>query len=312
MMDLLPAAQDYLALRRRLGFSLQRAGILLPDFVGYVEHAGAPHITTELAVAWAMLPQAAAPAWWRERLGIVRGFARYLTAIDPATQVPPAGILSARRLRVSPYQYSQSDIAGLMHEARALTPLWRAVTYETLVGLLAITGLRLGEALGIDRSDVDLAGRLLVVARTKFDNPRQVPIHETTAAALRRYCQIRDQRWPRPTTPSFFVSARGARLGEATVHDNFRVLATRAGLEGHGSRRWPRPHDLRHSLAVRTLATWYRAGYGVEAKLPLLSTFLGHIDPADTYWYLQATPELLGVVGQRLERVLAHVLEDLS
>jgi integrase len=311
MTSLLSAVQDYLALRRRLGFSLKRAGKLLPDFVGYLDRVGASHVTTELAIAWAIQPQRATPAWWRERLGIVRGFARYLTAIDPATEVPPTQILGARRPRVSPYLYSDADIAALMREAQSLTPEWRAATYEALVGLLAVTGLRLGEALGLDRVDVDLTQGVLFVGRAKFDIPREVPLHETTTAALARYCQVRDQHWPQPGTAGFFVSARGARLGAATVHDNFRVLASRAGLEGHGPRRWPRPHDLRHSLAVRTLTGWHRTGHDVDAMLPLLSTFLGHIDPADTYWYLQAAPELLAVVGQRLDLVLEPLVEDL-
>jgi integrase len=308
---LLSAVDDYLTVRRRLGFSLERAGRLLPDFVGYLERVDAPGVTTELAIAWATLPQRATPAWWRERLGIVRGFARYLTAIDPATEVPPTGISPARRPRVRPYLYSDTDIAALMRAARTLTPTWRAAAYETLIGLLAVTGLRLGEALGLDRADVDLAEGVLVVGRAKLDIPREVPLHETTVAALARYCQVRDQRWPRPATASFFVSARGSRLGAGTVHDNFRALTSRAGLEGHGARRWPRPHDLRHSLAVRTLIGWHQAGHDVEAMLPLLSTFLGHIDPADTYWYLQASPELLAVVGQHLERVLEPLVEDL-
>src|SRR5262249_30011987 len=161
----------------------------------------------------------------------------------------PTQILGARRPRVSPYLYSDADIAALMREAQSLNPEWRAATYEALVGLLAVTGLRLGEALGLDRVDVDLTQGVLVVGRAKFDTRREVPLQEPPPAALGRYCQVRDQHWPQPGAAGFFVSARGARLGAATVHDNFRVLASRAGLEGHGPRRWPRPHDLRHSLA---------------------------------------------------------------
>lgn len=312
MSGILPAVQDYLTVRRRLGFTLDRAGQLLADFADYLEQAGARHITTELALAWATSPQGTHPAWWRQRLGIVRGFARHFKTIDPATEVPPAEILSARRPRISPYLYSDTDLAALMEAAHALTPPWRAATYETLVGLLAVTGLRLGEALGLDRPDVDLTDGSLVVGRAKFDNPRQIPLHPTTVAALRRYCQIRDQQWPQPETTSFFVAARGGRLGRSTVGDNFRDLITRAGLEGHGVRRWPRPHDLRHTLAVQTLAGWYRAGADVDAQMPLLSTFLGHINPADTYWYLQASPELLALAGHRLEDVLDHILPELS
>lgn len=311
MTRLMSAVQDYLAMRRRLGFALERTGQLLPDFVRYLDDAGATRVTTELAVAWAILPSRAHPAWWRERLGIVRGFARYLAAIDPDTEVPPEGILSARRPRIRPYVYSNDEIVRLLHAARELRPAWRAATYETLIGLMAVTGIRLGEALALDRSDVDLEHRLLVIGRGKLEQPRQLPLHDTTVDALRRYVHARDERWPRPPTPSFFISARGARLGAQTVHDNFRALITRVGLEGKGARRWPRPHDLRHSLAVHRLLAWHRAGADVDGKLPLLSTWLGHIDPTDTYWYLQATPELLTVVAQRLEPVLDHALKDL-
>jgi integrase/recombinase XerD len=312
MSGIRPAVEDYLTLRRRLGFTLDKAGRLLADFAGYLEQAGAAHITTELALAWATSPQGTHPQWWRQRMGIVRGFARYYQAIDPATEVPPAQILPARRPRVSPYLYSGADLAALLAGARALAPPWRAATYETLVGLLAVTGLRLGEALGLDRPDADLAGGVLVVGRAKYGNPREVPLHETTVMALRRYAQFRDRQWPQPQTASFFVAARGGRLGAGTVADNFRALITRAGLEGQGARRWPRPHDLRHTLAVQTLAGWYRAGADVDARMPLLSTFLGHIHPADTYWYLQASPELLGLAGQRLETVLGHILQEPS
>lgn len=303
MTELRAAVEDYLAIRRQLGFVLERDGRLLPDFVGYLEGAGAARVTTELAVAWATLP-AAHPAWWRARLGIVRGFARHLKTIDPATEIPSGDLLRARRPRVRPYLYSDADIAALMEAARELRPQWRAATYETLVGLLAVTGLRLGEALGLDRPDVELAGAVLVVRRAKLGKVREVPLHETTVEALRRYCRVRDRRWPSPATPSFFVAHRGDRLGAATVHDNFAELVRRASLEGRGERCRPRPHDLRHSFAVRTLLGWYRAGADVEASLPLLSTWLGHVDPAATYWYFEAAPELLAVAAQRLEHVL--------
>ena len=223
MSGIRPAVEDYLTLRRRLGFTLDKTGRLLEDFVGYLEQAGAAHITTELALAWATSPQGTHPQWWHQRMGIVRGFARYYQAIDPATEVPPAQLLPARRPRVSPYLYSGADLAALLAGARELAPPWRAATYETLVGLLAVTGLRLGEALGLDRPDADLAGGVLVVGRAKYGNPREVPLHESTVMALRRYARIRDRQWPRPQTASFFVAARGGRLGAGTVADNFRA-----------------------------------------------------------------------------------------
>jgi integrase len=178
------------------------------------------------------------------------------------------------------------------------------LTFETLVGLLAVSGLRLGEALGLDRDDVDLDAGVLVVARAKASGAREVALHPSTCDALRRYCGARDQRWPIPATSGFFISARGARLAQSTVHTNFQILVQRTSLWGTAEARRPRPHDLRHSFAVRTLLGWYRQRIDVDANLPLLSTFLGHSGPAATYWYLEAVPELLGVVAQRLETVL--------
>lgn len=307
MSELRAELSDYLAIRRGLGFSLERAGRLLPDFVSFLERAEAPRITVDLAVAWACQPTGAQHGWWRERLGLVRGFARHLQVLDPLTEVPSPDLLPGNRSRQTPYLYSDSDMSALMGQARGLRPQWRAVTYETLIGLLAVTGLRLGETLGLDRSDVDLTAGVLLVRRAKFAKTREVPIHPSTGAALRRYSAVRDRKWASPVTPGYFVSARGQRLGEGTVHDNFRILVDRAGLQTRGGRCRPRPHDLRHSFAIRTLLQWYRDGVDVQARLPELSTFLGHVDPGCTYWYLQAAPELLGLASQRLETVMGEL-----
>jgi len=298
-MDLHAAVQDYLAVRRRLGFALARHGELLPNFAEHVTAAEVDHVTTELALAWAMLPAGASPAWWGERLGIVRGFARHLKSIDPATEIPPPGLLASGRKRVTPYLYCPADIAALMAAASELRPLWRAVTYQTLIGLLTVTGLRLGEALGLDLADVGLADGRLLVRRAKLGNQREVFLHPSTIDALRRYLSVREQHWPQPTTPALFISVRGARLGAGTVHDNFSALVIAAGLPLTGVRR-PRPHDLRHSFAVTSLLGWYRDGADVQGRLPALSTWLGHVHPADTYWYLQAAPELLALAAARL------------
>ena len=247
MTTLMLAVQDYLALRRRFGFTLDRAGQLLPDFVRYLEDAGSPRVTTELALDWATLPSRAHPAWWRERLGIVRGFARYLVAIDPDTEVPPKGILSARRPRIRPYVYSHDEIVGLLHAARDLQPAWRAITYETLIGLMAVTGVRLGEALRLDRSDVDLDHGLLTIGRGKLEQPRQLPLHDTTVEAFRRYVHARDRRWPHPKTASFFISARGSAPGRP---ERARQLPCPDHLRGIGKTRRsslvPAPRSAAH------------------------------------------------------------------
>jgi integrase len=304
MSALAVAVEDYLATRRSLGYCLEYHATALPAFVAYLEEAGITHVTTQAALTWATLPVGVHPAWWRSRLGVVRDFARYLHTIDPATQIPPADLLRAHRTRLTPHFFSEAELASLLEAARQLRPPWRALTFETLVGLLAVSGLRLGEALGLDRDDVDLDAGVLVVARAKASGAREVALHPSTCDALRRYCGARDQRWPIPATSGFFISARGARLAQSTVHTNFQILVQRTSLWGTAEARRPRPHDLRHSFAVRTLLGWYRQGIDVDASLPLLSTFLGHSGPAATYWYLEAVPELLGVVAQRLETVL--------
>lgn len=299
MSEMQTALEEYLAMRRSLGFALERAGKLLPDFVSYLQEAGTTTITTAAALDWACQTAAATPAWQAQRLAMVRGFARYLHALDASHQVPPTGLLPARRRRTTPHLYSEEQIAALMTRAMQLVPPWRATLYPTLIGLLATTGLRLGEALGLDCDDVDLDDGWLLVRHAKGGRSRQVALHESTVRALTRYARDRHRCWPEPGSTAFFLSVHGARLGAATVHDNFRALVQAAGL-APAEGRWPRPHDLRHAFAVRTVLGWYRQGEDVQARLPILSTWLGHVSPSDTYWYLQASPELLSVAAERL------------
>ena len=304
--DLSAALDSYLAMRRGLGFKLVDAGSLLPDFVDYLHHHGAEHVSTNMALAWATLPANTHPLWWRQRLGIVRGFAEYMRTIDPDTEVPPRELLPARQQRVAPYLYSAEDITALMTAARFLNPPLRASTYETIIGLLAVTGLRLGEALGLNREDIDGNQLLLIVRRAKGGG-RKVPLHETTLQALRHYFEGVDRSFPVPVSPSVFVSIRGTRMSKDSIHATFPHLIDMAGLTGRGQRPRPRPHDLRHSVAVRQLIDWYEQGVDVDARMPLLSAFLGHSDPASTYWYLQAAPELFAIVGARLEEFLGEL-----
>jgi integrase/recombinase XerD len=292
---------QYLALRRAFGCKLERAGRLLPDFVAFLHRHRAQAVTTELALRWAKQPPDGHPAWWAEKLSLVRGFARYLQAIDPRTEVPPADLLPRQTWRVTPYLYAEQDVPRLMHAAQGLHPPLRAATYRTFFGLLAVTGLRIGEAIRLDRQDVDWRHRLLVIRGSKFGKSREVPLHDTTVEALRAYARLRDRIGPRPKSPSFFLSTVGTRLIYMNALRTFWELLHLAGIEGRSPRCRPRPHDLRHTFAVRTLLDWYRAGVDVQARLPVLSTYLGHFDPSSTYWYLSAAPELLGLVAQRLE-----------
>lgn len=306
MTDLSAAVESYLAMRRGLGFKLVDAGSLLPDFVDYLHNNGAEHVSTELALAWATQPVNTHPVWWRQRLCTVRGFAEYLRNIDPDTEVPPADLLPARAQRLAPYLYSAADIGALMAAARSLHPSLRAATYETIIGLLSVTGLRLGEALALNREDLDQKHLLLAVRHTKRDG-RKVPLHETTIQALRHYFDCVDRHFPEPVSPSVFVSIRGTRMNKDSIHATFPHLIDMAGLTGRGQRPRPRPHDLRHSMAVRQLIDWYEQGVDVDARMPLLSAVLGHTDPASTYWYLQAAPELFAIVGARLEEFLGEL-----
>ena len=303
MTDLRAAANDYLTVRRQLGFELKQPGRTLEDFVEFMQRAGMARVTTELALMWATSVQAH-PYRWRRRLGVVRGFARYLSTIDPATEIPPEDLLPAALPRVAPYLYSPGEIQALMAAARALSPRLRAATFETVIGLLAVTGLRPGEALGLDRADVDLSDGALHVRAAKQNKHREVPLHDTTTTALRKYSRLRDRHQPVPSSPAFFVSQHGRRPSAGAFHATFAKLIGQIGLEGAGERTRPRAHDIRHSFAVRTLIGWYQASENVDAKLPLLSTFLGHVDPASTYWYLQASPELLALVRDRLDRAV--------
>ena len=303
MSPLRQAVDEYLALRRGLGFSLRGPGAMLHQFAAFLEREGAPYITRELALRWATQPASAQPAHWATRLSTVRRFAQFWSASDPRTEVPPLGLLPHRYGRTPPYIYTEGEIRRLIAVARQLPSATglRPATYATLLGLLAVTGLRISEALALNRDDVNGAEAVLTNRRTKFGKSRLVPVHPSTQRALDRYARRRDRVDPTPTTESVFVSERGARLTQWTVRYTFNRLSRRIGLRGPADRRGPRLHDLRHRLAVDTLLRWYRAGVDVERHLPALSTYLGHGHVADTYWYLSAVPELLRLAAARLE-----------
>jgi integrase/recombinase XerD len=291
----------YLSIRRALGFKLARAELLLADFCRYLDAVGADTITTQAALAWATLPPNGASSWWGQRLSVVRSFARHVHAHDPAHEIPPAGLLPSRSHRAVPYLYSDPDITALLAAARQLRSPLRAATFGTLIGLLAVTGMRIGEALRLDRGDVNIDEGVLLVRDTKFGKTREVPLHPSTIDALVAYGRHRDQLCPRPRDPSFFVSPAGTRVLYCNAHLAWLDLVRRAGLQPRSASCRPRPHDLRHRFAVLTLLGWYRDGADVEARMPLLSTYLGHVHPASTYWYLSAAPELLSLVAARLD-----------
>lgn len=305
MSDLHQAVDDYIRVRRALGSKLEGHPRLLENFAAYLEAAGARTVTTELALAWAWLPGPEAhPTYVSNRLSVVRGFARHLRALDPATEVPPVQLLPRTKCRATPYLYSDAEIAALLTAARSLTPALRAATYETLIALLMVTGARVGELIRLDREHVAWDESLLVIWDSKFAKSRELALHPSTVDALRRYAAQRDGSGATSTT-SFFVSAAGTRLVYNTVQQTFSRLVRYAGLTPRSDRCRPRIHDARHSFAVRTVLGWYRDGVDVQARLPWLSTYLGHRKPACTYWYLSAVPELLALAAERRERNLA-------
>lgn len=302
MTPLRHALQEYLELRRTLGFELYRPGKALENFVTYAEREGATVITTDLALRWAREPTDVHPATWAERLAGVRRFARHCKATEVRTEIPPDDLLQHRRQRRRPSLWSAVQIQDLLAAVRHLdSPRnLRAQTYETFFGLLAVTGMRFSEARGLDSADCDLTRRtpVLTIRDTKFGKTRYVPVHRSTGVALQRYAEARDHAVPKRRTDAVFVTERGTRISESAVRRLFQRV--RPSAES-GSPR-PRIHDLRHSFAVRTLRRWYRAGRNVEAWLPRLATYLGHAHVTDTYWYLTADPDLLRHAVRRLER----------
>jgi integrase/recombinase XerD len=300
------AAEDYLRMRRALGYKLEGPGRQLERFVTYLEQTGAHTVTIENALAWAT-SAGEDPSYWSDRLSVVRQFARHLHTLDPACEVPPARLLPCRSRRAIPYPYTPEEVAALMRAAAGLPSPLMAATYPTLLGLLAVSGLRLGEATGLDRDDVDARHGLLRVIDSKFGKSRELPLETSAMRALDAYSRRRDRLCPRPASEAFFLSTAGTRLLHPNVHRVFSRLKRAVGLVPRSPRCRPRLHDLRHRFAVSTLLDWYRAGVDVQARLPWLSTYMGHVEPADTYWYLSAAPELLGLAAQRLEPTIGQV-----
>ena len=298
MSELQRHVDDYLRLRRSLGFKLRLHEPLLTHFVEYLDAAGATTLTTELAISFAQLPPDVQPIVWAHRLSAVRGFSRYLQAMDPATEVPPDHVFATHYQRPTPYLWREREVLDLMTAARRLRPPLCAFTYETLFGLLWCTGMRIGETINLRREDVDLAEGVITVRETKLDRSRLVPLRQSTTDALSSYATARDRLCPEPSSRSFFISSRGTILIAQAVGQTFHRLAVKTGL--HTETKRPRVHDLRHSFATRALISWCRSGIDVETQIVVLSTYLGHVNPSDSYWYLSASPELVELITERL------------
>jgi integrase len=305
MKSLRDALPEYLAIRRALGTQLKEGGIALSHFLDFMEAEGAEIITLQIALRWAMLPADVQIATWARRLGQVRGFAAWRSSFDPRTEVPPDRMLGARRLRNPPHIYTEKEVLALMAGAAKLPKgKIRPWTYRTLLGLLASTGLRPGEALALDVKDVDLQTGILTIRETKFGKTRFVPISESTQAALTDYARRRESLCRRIRTDAFFLTPRGNRLRAESARRTLAELSRAIGLRqpqmGRRLGRGPRLQDFRHTFATMRMIEWYRAGLDVSRELPKLSTYLGHVEICHTYWYLQAIPELLQLAAGRL------------
>jgi integrase len=306
MSELREAMGQYLDLRRKLGSKLCGADGILRSFLAFAESEEASCITTYLALRWARQPAHVQPATWASRLGMVRRFAVWRSATDPRTEVPPEGLLPYRYSRKRPYIYTDEEIGQIIRAARALpspTGL-KGYAYSTIFGLLSVTGMRVSEALALNREDVILDEGVLRIHRSKFGKSRLVPLHVSTSEALRRYAKERDRLIPRPATPAFFLAEHGTRVTGCATRYNFAKVSREVGLRSPiKSRRHgigPRLHDMRHRFAARMLVEWYRTGADVEREIPKLATYLGHVHVNETYWYIEAVPELLELATRRL------------
>ncbi|HIA54794.1 MAG TPA: integrase [Candidatus Melainabacteria bacterium] len=304
MNTLREAATDYIAMRRNLGYKLKPAGIGLSSFVEFMEKKGAAWITTRLALEWAQNPAHIQPSGWAQRLGWVRGFARYRSAMDGRTEIPPSHLLPYRPSRANPHLYTQKEIQSLLTAALNIPQAHglSRFTYYCLFGLLAVSGMRISEVLNLRVDEVDLENGVLTINGAKFGKSRLIPLHGSTKEVLRDYKLRRDTFLKGRPSAFFFISRAGNKLLVRIVEAQFLRLSRRIGLRSPKDESGPRIHDFRHCFAIDTLLRWYRSGKDAEQRLPLLSTYLGHVNVANTYWYLTACPELLGEAVKRLER----------
>lgn len=291
---------DYLTVRRSLGYKLDDAEYILDRFVVYLHDHDARGVTVAHALGFATAPAGASPRWQALRLSAVRCFARWAHCQDPNIEVPPARLLPARPTRAAPYIYTAEEVQALLEAADQLRHPLRAATFRTLIGLMAATGIRTGEAVGLDIASLDHHSRTLTV-RGKYGKIRMLPLHPSVADALSDYLAQRERLLPAATCLALLISSRGTRLRPTNVQETFRGLVQQAGLKPASSSCRPRPTDLRHTFAVSTMLDAYRSGADPAAVLPILSTWLGHTEPSDTYWYLSGTAELLAAATERLE-----------
>lgn len=295
----------YLGVRRSLGYDLSTASRILRRFVDYAESQGLEHVSTDLFLRWQQAYGHAGGQTWAARFGMVRLFAQWLHGLDPAHEALPRGLMRYRARRPRPFIYSKEEVASIVAAAQELPSPYghRGLTYSTLFGLIAVTGLRVSEALALDAGDVDLEAGVLIIRRGKRGKARLAPLHSSVTQHLQAYIRERDRLLGFTPEP-FFVGKQGARVDDCSARYNFALVCKQLGLRPpqrfgrHG--RGPRIHDLRHTFAARTMIGWYRTGQDVAAEMLKLTTYLGHTKPENTYWYIEAVPELLELAAERV------------
>jgi integrase/recombinase XerD len=298
MRNLRETSENYIALRRSLGFKMENERRALPAFVSFLERRKTPYITTRVAIDWAQQGRHGQSKW---RFSMVRGLAKYAAISDSRTEIPDRSLLRNKYPRPRPYIYSDQEVTQILDTAWN----WRhdrpRKTYYSILGLLAVSGLRLGEAIRLQLDDVDLINGMLTVRNSKFGKSRLVPLHPTTGKRLTAYKKERDKFLGERRSTHFFVSRSGTPLHQPNIHTVFKRLLALAGISPETSHRGPRLHDFRHRFAVCTLVDWYRSHQDIDARLPVLSTFLGHAYVRSTYWYLTEHPELMRFAVRRLD-----------
>jgi len=302
MNTLREAATDYVAMRRALGYKLKKAPLLF-DFISFLEKRKCNHVTTALALEWAQQPTSVQPSSWTDRLCWVRGFARFRSATDPLTEIPSQKLLPKGAKRAHPYLYTEKEIELLLKAALRLStasPIKRRTLY-CVFGLLAVSGMRIGEILNLKLTSVDLQAGIITIEGAKFGKSRLVPIHDSTRKVLSDYLVFRNRFLKGRPAEHFFISKVGTRFERGNLYRAFYVLSREIAIRKEGSKHGPRFHDFRHRFAIETMLRWYRNGENVERRLPILSTYLGHVQVTGTYWYLTACPELMGVAAKLLE-----------
>jgi integrase len=307
-------ANDYLTERGQLGFDLTIQGSQIKTFARFVDESGhTGPLTIQVVLGWVKgRAKNATPFSWARRLETLRPFARYLIALDPVTEFPKTAIFGGAHRRLTPHIYSDGEIGELMAAARCLPPAGtlRPITYETIFGLIAATGLRISEAMHLRCGDVDLEQDLLTVRKTKFCKSRHVPLHATTVAALRRYLEVRTRHGDAGADAPMFLSIRGRQLSTRMVHHAFQALRARQTWINRGAHPEIRIHDLRHTFICRRVLLWYDGGADIDNAMAALSTYVGHVKISDTYWYLTGVPDLMAVAGRRFEDFAAVVDQD--